>query len=74
MTADIEGGPERRTALTEEIVARTGIDEAIIERLVRTFYDRVRTDPLLGPVFAAKIQDWEPHLQRMCAFCSSVAL
>ena len=65
---------ERRAAMTAEIVARTGIDEAMIERLVCTFYAKVRSDALLGPVFEARIADWEPHLQRMCAFWSSVAL
>ena len=35
---------------------------------------KVRKDALLGPVFDARIADWEPHLQRMCAFWSSVAL
>jgi hemoglobin len=29
---------------------------------------------LIGPVFAARIADWEPHLQQMFAFWSSVAL
>jgi hemoglobin len=65
---------ERRERITAEIVARTGIDEHMIERLVRRFYEKVREDALLGPVFAARIRDWEPHLQRMCAFWSSVAL
>lgn len=65
---------QKRTALTAEIVADTGIDEAMIDRLVRTFYARVRKDDLLGPVFDARVADWEPHLQRMCAFWSSVAL
>jgi hemoglobin len=65
---------ERRAAITAEIIERTGIDEALIERLVRTFYDKVRNDPLLGPIFSQRIVDWEPHLQRMCAFWSSVAL
>ena len=65
---------QRRAAITSELVERTGIDEAMIERLVRAFYDRVRKDPLLAPVFAERIDDWEPHLQRMCAFWSSVAL
>jgi hemoglobin len=46
----------------------------MIESLVRTFYARVRRDTLLGPVFAVRIKDWEPHLERMCAFWSSVAL
>lgn len=64
----------RRAELREEIVARTGIDEAMIERLVRQFYARVRDDALLGPIFEARIADWERHLGRMCAFWSSVAL
>lgn len=65
---------ERRAEIVAEISARTGIDEAMIERLVRSFYEKVRKDPLLGPVFDERISDWEPHLQRMCAFWSSVAL
>ena len=64
----------RREQITAEIGARTGIDEPMIERLVRRFYARIREDELLAPIFAARIQDWEPHLQRMCAFWSSVAL
>jgi hemoglobin len=66
--------PERRAAARQEIEARTGIDEAMIERLVRTFYGKVREDAWLGPIFAERIVDWEPHLQQMCAFWSSVAL
>lgn len=65
---------ERRAKITAEIVARTGIDDGMIDRLVRSFYARIRTDALLGPVFDSRIADWEPHLQRMCAFWSSVAL
>ena len=30
--------------------------------------------PGLGPIFDARISDWEPHLAQMCAFWSSVAL
>ena len=65
---------ERREKITAEIVASTGITESLIERLVREFYARIRTDALLGPVFEARIRDWEPHLAQMCAFWSSVAL
>ena len=65
---------ERRERITAEIVARTGITEPLIERLVRGFYAKVRADTVLGPIFAARIEDWEPHLARMCAFWSSVAL
>ncbi|MFZ2155040.1 MAG: group III truncated hemoglobin [Bradyrhizobium sp.] len=65
---------ERRERITAEIVARTGITEPLIERLVRGFYAKVRSDAVLGPVFEARIRDWEPHLERMFAFWSSVAL
>ena len=65
---------DRRSEIIAEIIARTSIDEAMIERLVRTFYGKIRKDPLLGPVFETRIADWEPHLKRMCAFWSSVAL
>lgn len=71
MTTEIS---ERRTALTSAIQAETGIDEAMIEQLVRAFYQRVQADPMLGPVFASRIKDWEPHLQQMFSFWSSVAL
>ncbi len=63
-----------QSAAVAERVARTGIDEAMIEALVRRFYGRIQGDPLLGPVFAAAITDWEPHLRKMMDFWSSVAL
>ncbi|WP_297323149.1 group III truncated hemoglobin [uncultured Bartonella sp.] len=50
------------------------INEAVIETVVRTFYDRVRQDAILGPIFESHIVDWEPHLQNMFAFWSSVML
>lgn len=65
---------DRREQIVAEIVRRTGIDDAMIDRLVRDFYARVRSDALLGPVFEARIRDWDVHLERMCAFWSSVAL
>jgi hemoglobin len=67
-------GAERREAITAEIAERTGITEAMIERLVRCFYAKVRTDAVLAPIFEARIWNWEPHLKQMFAFWSSVAL
>lgn len=67
-------GEARRAAIVSEIVKRTGIDEAMIVRLVHRFYEGVRQDPILGPVFETRIADWGPHLERMCAFWSSVVL
>ena len=40
-----------RNLIIEDIVERSGIDEVMIEQLVRTFYSRARFDPLVGPVF-----------------------
>src|SRR5258708_37129662 len=65
---------ERRERITAEISERTGITEAMIERLVRAFYDKVRIDPVLGPILDARVDDWAPHLAQMFASCSSVAL
>jgi hemoglobin len=74
MSADPHAGAPNRAAIAVDIVARTGIDEVMIERLVRAFYRRARLDPLIGPVFETKVQDWESHIERMCGFWSSVAL
>lgn len=52
-----------------------GINEEQIGLLVDRFYARVREDEILGPVFAQAIGDeWEPHLQTMRAFWSSLLL
>ncbi|HEY3912041.1 MAG TPA: group III truncated hemoglobin [Stellaceae bacterium] len=74
MSAEAQAGPATRDLIIDDIVARTAIDEAMIEQLVRAFYDRARRDPLIGPVFEAVVHDWEAHIGQMCAFWSSVAL
>jgi hemoglobin len=51
-----------------------GVTEAMIRELVHTFYARVRSDPLIGPIFNARIEDWPAHLEKLCAFWSSVTL
>jgi hemoglobin len=63
-----------RPEMTANLMARTGLDEEMLARLVHGFYDRVRADGLLGPVFAERISDWGPHLEKMVDFWSSVAL
>ena len=54
--------------------AETGIDEAMIEKLVHAFYAKIKIDPFLGPIFNKHITDWDPHLARMCEFWSSATL
>lgn len=74
MSVYIGSRTERRAEMIKTIQDETGIDEAMVERLVRAFYLRIREDSLLGPIFDSRITEWEPHLQRMCAFWSSVVL
>ncbi len=42
-----------------------------IARLVHAFYARVRADPVLGPIFDARIHDWDAHLVKLVDFWSS---
>ena len=63
-----------RPDVPADLMTRTGLDDATLTRLVHGFYDRIRTDPLLGPIFAAHVDDWAPHLEKMVDFWSSVAL
>ena len=63
-----------RPEITSALMDRTGLNDAVLTRLVHGFYDRIRRDALLGPIFAERITDWPPHLDRMVDFWSSVAL
>jgi hemoglobin len=46
-----------------------------IKLLVDTFYDRIRTDELLAPIFNERIQDkWPVHLEKMYRFWQTVLL
>lgn len=46
-----------------------------IKLMVNSFYDQVRKDDLIGPIFHARIQnDWQPHLEKMYRFWQTVLL
>lgn len=54
---------------------KTAITEESIHLMVDTFYDRVRKDAVLGPVFDHALHgNWETHLPRMYDFWSTVLL
>jgi hemoglobin len=53
---------------------RPAIDDDTLQRVVALFYDRVRADAVLGPVFNDAIHDWPGHLETLTAFWSSVML
>lgn len=51
------------------------LSEPLVERLVHTFYGRIREDAVLGPIFEARLVGrWDRHLSKMVDFWSSIAL
>ena len=44
--------------------------EEEVSRLVHGFYDLVRQDEVLGPIFDAHVHDWDRHLPTMVDFWS----
>lgn len=51
------------------------VSEALVEKLVHTFYGRIRQDEVLAPIFDGIIGDrWDFHLAKMVNFWSSVTL
>ena len=70
MDHEFRSAEERRAAIVELTQKETGI----IETLIRAFYARVQKDALLAPIFESRISDWEPHLDNMFAFWSSLTL
>jgi hemoglobin len=51
------------------IVSRTEVDF-----LVRRFYEKVREDELLGPVFNEIVTDWGHHLEHLSDFWEMILL
>lgn len=45
-----------------------------ISELVNDFYDRIRTDDLLGVIFNETIDDWDEHLDKLTDFWDSMLL
>lgn len=50
------------------------ISETAIAALVDRFYAKARQDPMIGPLFAAAVSDWDEHLHKLYDFWSSVML
>jgi hemoglobin len=46
-----------------------------VKKLVDTFYEKIREDELLGPIFNERIQDrWPQHLEKMYTFWQTLLL
>jgi hemoglobin len=52
-----------------------GLTEEMMQRLVREFYASARADPVLGPIFEARLAGrWEEHLAKLTDFWSQIGL
>lgn len=60
--------------LNEQPGTALSVTEDDLKRLVESFYGRAAADPLLGPVFARAIPDWEGHYQIVQNFWSRTLL
>ncbi len=61
----------REFALSTE---QPNFDEAAIGTVVDHFYEKVRMDDDIGPVFNATVHDWDAHKRLLTSFWSSIAL
>tara|TARA_R110000787_G_C13412440_1_gene444302 strand:- start:943 stop:1380 length:438 start_codon:yes stop_codon:yes gene_type:complete len=50
------------------------LDPNKLPEVLAVFYQRVRQDPELGPIFSRVIEDWDEHLARLEDFWSSLML
>jgi len=65
---------ERRQVIIDHAHS-IGINDAYIDVLVDTFYDRIKQHNILGPIFDNAMGDnWPTHLARMKDFWASVSM
>lgn len=50
------------------------LEPAALRAHLDAFYDKVRKDAVLGPVFDAAVQDWPEHMETLTTFWQTVAL
>lgn len=66
----------QRTILVDGKPLPEILDERMVHDVVHGFYDLIRGDDLLGPIFNDRIpaEAWPKHLSRMCDFWSATLL
>ena len=71
-----KGANDKPTIVIDGRVLPEQLDEQMIHDVVHGFYDEIRKDALLAPVFNSAIarHDWPQHLTKMCDFWSSLML
>ena len=65
-----------RTIIIDGVPLPEMLDEDMVRAVVHGFYDEIRRDDLLGPIFLGIIaaEDWPHHLTKMCDFWSATLL
>lgn len=58
----------------DEPAGNVTITAETIAKVVEDFYAACRADATLGPVFAAHVDDWDAHLERIRAFWGAALL
>ena len=70
LTPEVQGEPARLPPALQADIPNISAED--IEVLVHTFYARIQEDAELGPIFGARIEQWDEHLRRMTAFWRTV--
>jgi len=60
--------------MSSTLPPRFAITRPEIERVVATFYARIRDHPGLGPVFAVHVDDWPRHEAKVADFWANTIL
>lgn len=67
---------DKRVIVVDGVPLPSMLDERMVRDVVYGFYDKIRADALLGPIFNGAIADdeWPHHLAKMCDFWSATLL
>jgi hemoglobin len=67
---------DKRVIVVDGVPLPSMLDERMVRDVVYGFYDKIRADDLLGPIFNGAIADeeWPHHLAKMCDFWSATLL
>jgi hemoglobin len=71
-----EAGRTKKTIVIDGVPLPDVLDEAMVHAVVHGFYDKIRADELLSPIFYSRIapDEWPHHLAKMCDFWSATLL
>ncbi len=71
-----EASTRRRSIVVDGKLLPDLLDEDMIRDVVHGFYDEIRRDDLVGPIFNHAIapEEWPRHLAKMCDFWSATLL